>query len=345
MMITRFVGVKLSPKSKGRQLIQAHDWKWGSQMLKKTISLSCILFLLLFSSPGFGQIEWSGFADILHQTDLEEGGAGFSYGQFEIDASAEILPGLVFEGAVALNPETGGLEAGAGFLDMTIHEELGLGLMCGQFDVPFGLDWEHIASPDRLLITAPMLNEMTINSWNDVGLNLYGGSDLLSLTAFMVNGADDGFALGCRLGVTPVELIGLGVSFYSQTAENDAASRPQVLGVDLQSSLGPVAFRGEYHQADDLFEGDFGAIDGIETHAGFYGQADLDLSSFVNLPLTAIGRFDDWSTDSGSSDGSKMTLGLAYEVAESFGLRSEYHAVDLDGVQSKQLIFQALVSF
>ena len=40
------------------------------------------------------------------------------YGQFELGVSAPIKPGVNFEGAIALNPETGTFEAGAGFIEL-----------------------------------------------------------------------------------------------------------------------------------------------------------------------------------------------------------------------------------
>ncbi|MEA3288171.1 MAG: hypothetical protein U9Q77_12460, partial [Candidatus Marinimicrobia bacterium] len=257
-----------------------------------------LIGLLVLQSMVFAQLQFSGFADILWVTPLnDQSTQEIQYGQFELGLSAVIRPGINFEGAIAYNPETSTFEAGAGFIEIILDGEDGvhtargnyldhIGLSIGQFDVPFGIDWQHIASADRRLVSTPLLNEKSINGWNDMGLNLHASRGSAHLSAFFVNGAADGFALGGRAAYSPMDALELGASYFTQTEPNEFGSQPQVFGADIQTFTGPLATRMELHYSEDLFEGDFEALDSIETHHGFYLQTDLDLSNMINLPLT-----------------------------------------------------------
>jgi len=314
--------------------------------------------LLAFQTLAFGQIQFSGFADILFVQALEAASISeFQVGQFELDITAKLRPGISFEGAFALNPETGTFEVGAGFIEITFqaenvhHAARGeyfnhTGFSIGQFDVPFGIDWMHIASPDRRLATAPLINEKSINSWNDVGLNFHTDIGKANVVAFLVNGASDGYSIGGRAAYTPLDAIEMGVSYFTQTETNALGSKPQVIGVDFQSVTGPLATRAEMHYSEDLLYGDFSAIDAINTHHGFYLQTDLDLTDNLNLPLVLIGRYDDWSTINNSEESQRTTLGLAYTVTEGFEFRAEYLSdITNEEPVAQQFVIQTLVSF
>ncbi len=317
-----------------------------------------LIGLLMLQSTVLAQLQFSGFADILLVSPLDEQlKPEIQYGQFELDLSAEIRPGINFEGAIALNPETGTFEAGAGFIEVVFTGESGLhsargkyfdhiGLSIGQFDVPFGIDWQHIASPDRRLVTAPLLNEKSINGWNDMGLNLHIGLDQVNLTTFLVNGADDGLALGGRTAYTPFEALEVGTSYFTQTSPNELGSQPQVIGLDVQTATGPLATRMEVHYSENLLEGDFSAIDSVTDHRGFYVQTDFDLSDMLDIPLALIGRYDNWSTVGNLDQANRITLGAAYSIAEGFEVRAEYlRDVINEDPATQQVLIQTLVSF
>ena len=135
--------------------------------MKHSTLLLNLIGIFILQSVTFAQLEFSGFADILLVTPLSEDQSNteIQYGQFELDLSASIRSGINFEGAIAYNPETGNFEAGAGFIEIILKGEAGIhtargkyfdhiGLSIGQFDVPFGIDWQHIASPDRRLVSS-----------------------------------------------------------------------------------------------------------------------------------------------------------------------------------------------
>ena len=314
--------------------------------------------LLVLQSAGFGQLQFCGFADILFVQDIEKPSASeIQQGQFELDITAKLRPGISFEGAFALNPETGTFEAGAGFIELTFIEENvrhaargeyfnHTGFSVGQFDVPFGIDWMHIASPDRRLVSAPLLNEKSINGWNDVGINFHTDIGKTHLVAFLVNGASDGYAIGGRAAFAPFDAVGMGVSYLSQTESSESESKPQVIGGDLEITTASLSIRMEVHHSEDLLDGDFSAIDSISTHHGFYLQADLDLLDILNIPLVLIGRYDGWSTVDNVEEAQRTTFGMAYTVTGGFEIRAEYLSDIINEEQdTQQLVLQTLISF
>ncbi len=314
-----------------------------------------VLSILIWVTSLTAQIEYSGFADILYNHDLSDDGvSGFSYGQFEVDLSAAVMEGVTFEGALAYNADDGVFEAGAGFFDIQLlgsdsdvdHDGLikQSGLMIGQFDVPFGIDYLQIPSPDRLLVSGPLLNQKTIDGWNDVGLNLYGELSFLNFNLFAVNGWQNGFALGGRLGLPVGDLLELGASFSTQTTENDTGATPNILGLDLQAKLGSITTRLEYQQANAIEEGNVDALTNTHEHKGYYLEVDLDLEPALNLPLFAVGRYGGWKMD--EDDMERITAGLGYRVVEVFQLRVEYLSdSDTEGEKQNIITVQTVISF
>lgn len=324
----------------------------NNQLRKKMLILR--LLATLFAFPLLAQIEYAGFADILY-TESSAGESGFGYGQFELDLSGTVNSYMTFEGALAYNAEDGVFEAGAGFLDIHFtgseeeHAARGgflehTGLMIGQFDVPFGIDYLHIPSPDRLFVHGPLMNQKTIDGWNDVGLNIYGELSVLNFNFFAVNGAAEGIATGGRLGFPVGELMELGASYTMQTAENDAGAVPRILGLDFQSSFGSINTRIEYQKASAVEAGDFDTLTDEDEHSGFYAQLDVDLDDMLSMPLFVVARYGGW--EKGEDSESRITAGLGYRFSEGFKGRAEYlsNTVNEDDPEN-QLTFQAVVNF
>ena len=326
----------------------------NNKLVKQSLLIVMLATLCVF--PVFAQIEYAGFADILYTSELGDGGsAGFSYGQFELDLSGAVTSNVTFEGAIAYNAEDGLFEAGAGFLDIHMndseedHPARGgfikhSGLMIGQFDVPFGIDYLSIPSPDRLLVNGPLMNQMTIDGWNDVGLNFYGELSVLNFNIFAVNGASDGIAAGGRLGFPIGGLMELGASYAMQTAENETGAVPNILGLDVQSSIGPVNARFEYQQAKAVEAGDFDTLTEDDEHSGYYAQVDLDLDAMVGIPLFVVARYGGWEKADDTS--SRITAGLGYKFSDGFECRAEYLSNTVNEADAaNQLTLQTVVSF
>jgi hypothetical protein len=181
---------------------------------------------------------------------------------------------------------------------------------------------------------------------NDLGLNFHTDIGKATLVTFLVNGSDNGFALGGRVAYAPFDAAEMGFSYLTQTQTNEQGSKPRVVGGDLQTQTGPLATRLEIHYSQDLLDGDFSAIDSISTHHGLYLQADLDLTDILKLPLVLIGRYDDWSTVNNIDEAQRTTVGLAYSMTEELEFRAEYLSDFANGDQDNhQLSIQTVVSF
>ena len=184
-------------------------------------------------------VEIVGFADfwyVLRQA--EEEGNDFEIGQVEVDLETVIDERIVVGVAVAYDPggETFGL--GAFTVDFHLFGSEGdhfrpvggvdhSGIMVGQFDVPFGVDWNVYPSIDRKLVSGPLVVESTHDFWNDYGVQGYVETERVNGVVYVTNGfgyegADEAgepaevemkVSVGVRVGVKPNEMIEIGGSY------------------------------------------------------------------------------------------------------------------------------------
>ena len=308
-----------------------------------------LILIILFTTLSYGQIEFSGFMDLLHTTDLEESNSLFSYGQFELDLAMGISKKILAIAAVAYNAEDEVMGMGAGFLDYHLfggeeyHPASGeilphSGLIIGQFDVPFGLDYLSIPSPDRALISAPLLNRKTIDGWNDVGVNLYGVISIMNYSLSYVNGLGNNYSFGGRVELSPVENINIGTSFAKDIG--DVESKIAVFGVDISAELATHQVKFEYIQAENCLDG----ILSESSNSGYYGEVFINFETYVSFPMYAVVRYGAW-TD-GTDDESEIASGLGFNINDNASIRAEYLQEKVnDEVSVKTLIFQTVVSF
>jgi len=313
--------------------------------------------------PASAQIEWSGFFDILYSDSQEKGDGTFDYGQFEVDLSVPLSEYISAEGALAYDAGVVGL--GAGFVDFHLFgTEEGYwgrggglahsGLIVGQFDVPFGIDYRVIPSIDRKLVTPPLVNEQTIDSWNDWGVQAYGATGRANVVLFGVNGFTDGQAIGGRIGIAPLALPGsaepieIGGSYaMDMNADGEAAST--VLGADVQASWKSLAVKGEYLSAeDDKTE------DASKKHAGLYVQGTYDFEAAIGYPMCSVVRYGMWSPDyEVDAEGTpvqkldRLTVGLGVRIAEGVEIRCELQKNGEENVEVDDdvITFQVVVGY
>jgi len=143
-------------------------------MYKKLFVILLSLFLTFITDQLQGQTEITGFFDIIHTyriTDQQTGGFGIN--QFEIDISRAYKEHLSFGAAIAYNNDSNNLDLSMAYLHYNIfnnevkhprrtEESEHLGLVIGKFDVPIGLDYLSYASPDRPVVSQPLIIEKTI---------------------------------------------------------------------------------------------------------------------------------------------------------------------------------------
>lgn len=313
-----------------------------------------ILTMFVFILIGFlrpvtqaSDLEISGFFDVTGSyQDRSADRTAFSLGQAEIDLTREFSDKVGVEVAIAYHNETATFELGAAIVDIHLFGSKGTshrrfrrldhsGIIAGQFDVPFGIDYQVYPSLDRKLVTSPMAVELTHAGWNDFGVQLYMSSNYGNLVIFGVNGFESSYeisdqahslslglaigetvnttpanAFGGRLGVLPLENLEIGASGAVGLNKSDN-SEMILLGGDVQYSIADFALKGEYvHHSLNR------SID-EEKNQGYYIQT---MYSFDQLFV--VGRYGAFEPDN-SNWHDRWTAGIGYVITEGVEMRFE----------------------
>jgi len=315
----------------------------------KKLFVVLILITLLNAGQSFAELEVSGFVDVLGQGQQGEN-TTFGMGAFEIDFESEFSTRVSFEGAVVVEGEEVGL--GQTLVDFKLLNEDKLGLQAGLLDMPFGIDYQVFATPDRKLVTPPLVTELMMDGgWGDVGVNFYGSLTHLNYNLYVVNGmgedgavpvnqlADNNNAktVGGRIGVLPTEGLELGFSYaqgpYLDGAADEALSR---IGGDVQFAYEPLEVKGEFVTGKEELPGA-----GKNEHEGLY----IQLLGRASEKGYGVIRYGYWKPKGGDRV-TRITIGLGYDLIENISLRSEYQINDeTPGVDNNLFSAQAVLSF
>ena len=230
-------------------------------------------------SPWEG-LEISGFFDVVSNYDAAAlNNSDFSLGQAEVDLEKSVADGVDAAIAIAYDNESAIFGLGAATVDLHLFGREGShfwksrgiehsGIIAGQFDVPFGIDWEVYPSIDRKLISAPLVVENTHGGWNDFGFQFYLASGYFNFVGYAVNGfesmatiqtlnlstglweeeeidttPDD--AYGGRFGLKPAPFAEFGTSF-AVGLNKSRKQEMSIWGVDAEFDMGNALFKGEY---------------------------------------------------------------------------------------------------
>ncbi len=323
---------------------------------------------LLLAATGAGAVEVrntpleiTGFMDVLFSADNPAPGTrNFRLGQAELDIAACLADHTCTCVALAYDPEAGTFGLGCATIEFLLagngsdcrhHYEKWerSGVLVGQFDVPFGIDWLAYPSVDRRTITAPDAIAAMHDSWNDIGAMAFIEARRYTVRAWVVNGSDtevangdepllvenDG-AIGARASVMPAEGLELGASIAAYNTCDDAQAT-SLLGADAQFARGPWSLKGEY-VARDVEPGDGRTL----TDAGWYGQATRAFDGWW-----LFGRYDrlDLETEA-APDPEYLGLGLGLNVSAPAELRFEYRAwMGDDGAGDDTWLAQLVTGF
>ncbi len=308
----------------------------------------------------FENLEVYGFVD---WQQLFSNESGTYYGQFELDVAKRILKNVSIEAAIAFNSEEQKFELGAGYVDVGVIGD-GMdapvrgaflkctGIIVGQFDVPFGIDYEYIPSPDRKFVTPPLSNQMTIDGLNDLGAIFYLQTPLFTTNIFTINGlTEGGFSVGGRFGLTPFEEIDLGMSFLTD-GNNFADVSAQVYGLDLRIFLNSLELRSEYTLSNGIINGEIDELGIGSQNDGYYFQATYDFQEFLCCPFFIALRYGEWNNylrdrnDNTLQTIKRITAGLGYSFSEVLGLRAEYlNEIYSDDWSGDRFTVQLVVTF
>jgi len=315
----------------------------------KKLFVVLILVSLLSADQSFAELEVSGFVDVLGQGQQGED-TTFGMGAFEIDFAAEFSPGVAFEGAVMV--EGGEVGLGQTMLDFALLGEDKIGLQVGLLDMPFGIDYQVFATPDRKTVTPPLVTELMMDGgWGDIGVNLHGSVARLNYNLYAVNGmGEDGGipvnqlgdnnnakTVGGRIGVLPINDLELGFSYtqgpYLDGSAKEALSR---IGGDIQFAYQSLQIKGEFIKGKEEIPG---APD--SEHEGCY----IQLLGKATEKLYGVTRYGYWKPKGGDRV-TRVTLGLGYDLVENISLRSEYQINgETPSVDDNLFSTQVVISF
>lgn len=324
----------------------------GKQLLSIMLLLTCCLMVGADTA-----LEISGFGDFLYVQGTENtDDIMFLVNQAEIDLESTIDDKITVGVAVAYDgEETFGL--GAFTIDFHVFGSEGdhfrptagidhSGIIVGQFDVPFGIDWHVYPSIDRRLVSGPLAVENTHDFWNDFGVQLYATKDIVNGVVYATNGfgyemidtlgmpveVDMKMAGGGRLGICPVEILEVGgnfAGFFNQENTLDMS----LLGIDLQFTYDAFFLKGEYiiHEY---------AKDTPVTisNSGFYVHGEYNFDRFF-----LMGRYGVFSPDGDTDDVTRLTAGAGYVLRDGCELRFEYQSNS--GDDNDAAIFQVAAGF
>ncbi|MDD2700921.1 MAG: hypothetical protein PHH36_06740 [Sideroxydans sp.] len=157
-------------------------------------------------------LEFSAFGDVQSSYD-DTGRQKLDFGSLELDVSAEFSDDL--QGALALVTDQTSTAVAVAFLDYhtfggriaprgRLWVEKGFHLHIGQFDVPFGSDWQFFASTDSISISRPLTTDLVMEGgYNDTGIRVLGNNGSINFNTFLLHGFNSGRLVGGRLGLTP----------------------------------------------------------------------------------------------------------------------------------------------
>ncbi|MBN2010801.1 hypothetical protein JW960_15750 [candidate division KSB1 bacterium] len=297
-------------------------------------------------------LEFSGFGDVVN--NVRDGMQG-EPGQIEIDLATDVADNVTVETAIAYDEGAFGLGVFMVEFNVFDAESHGasiaglntIGVTIGQFDVPFGIDYQVYASVDRKLISGPLVIENIHDYWNDVGIQVYAENSWMNGVAFITNGfgydSEDESgepieipmksAVGGRFGYKPIEFIEVGSSYANLFDENHKTDM-FLAGADLQLKVGKFSLKSEY-----IFKKWGLATNATLNCNGFYAQGMLDFGRYF-----FVSRYDAFKPDvAEDSNITRMCLGAGLALMVGVELRHEFQ-INNEGNPNAALL-QLVVGF
>ncbi len=313
--------------------------------MKTRIIITGLLAVALcfgFGVSAIGEdLEISGFFDVVgnYQTSADDK-TSFGLGQAELDLENQIADNVAASVAIAYNNTTGGFELGEATLEISLFEDenntiTSASVSAGQFDIPFGIDYNVYASIDRKLVSPPLVIDFTHEGWNDFGVQFNMNWQYGNFVAYGVNGFESSYlisdaahalamslsigdevnttpanAFGTRVGLTPVSDLEVGGSLAFGINQSNK-SEMLMFGGDLQYAIADFCFKGEYiqHSLNRSIE--------EEKNKGYYFQALYNINQ-----VFLTGRYGAFQPD-GADWVDRYTIGAGYAIADAIELRFE----------------------
>jgi len=334
--------------------------------------------------------EISGFFDTTAQT-TNGTNQPFHVGVVELDLD-RILHKGDFAASIALdwfpygtNPS---VQLGAAFVDFHLYDERipvrgrifqdsGFHLQVGQFDLPFGSDYQYFAVTDRFTITPPMtttrIQQSGVNSgnggFNSPGIRTYGKWQDITYAAYVVNSIfSNGMAVGGRLGYsvttpfqlhasTDLPLVDFGVS-YIEDMDHTEHTTDRLYAVDLSFNYENFRLNSEFVQHYSNRHRNDG--NPVLNELAFHITLMTDLQQWVHEDVYVYGRYQEWRPNYSTVNINNanfqvgfipaFTVGMGYHFNDYLTVKFEYtdtfgHRTTEPEFQSQTAIAQLVGSF
>ena len=231
-----------------------------------------------------------------------------------------------------------------------IFNDPGFHIQLGRFDLPFGIDYQYFASPDRIAYSAPLTTErIQQGGFGGDGLRSYGSWGDVNYAVFWTNSVfeDDGDSIGGRLGLvfgrTPFLLhsqsnsrLEIGASALLDS-DGDGSRRNEVFALDFNAEYeqwqlkGEVMWRNEFTGYVDDFDNLFAPRD----ESAYYIMIAKEFTAWSDMPLTSYVRFDRWLPDyqfNGDDDGmiyrvnpiKRLSMGVSMQMHDNVVVKFDY---------------------
>jgi hypothetical protein len=270
-----------------------------------------------------------------------------SLGDFEMDLARELGRSIQVGAAVVVNND--GASLAVAFVDFhffggliaprgKLPVEKGFHVQLGQFDVPFGNDWQYFAAKDRTELSAPLTTELIMNGgYNATGLRILGNTGSFNYSALALGGNGPGKVFGGRLGFTPLNnpyqlkplthVFEAGASLLHDL-DGDGATRETSFALDSEVAAGPSRLRAEYLRKDTR------AAEGSGERViqwGWHVTAAFDAGEVAGVPMTPYARYDTVTKDEGAGADAgrteRLTAGLNAVLFRLVTLKVEYQRI------------------
>jgi hypothetical protein len=343
----------------------------------KIATIFCLILVALPVQVSFAQNASGPAIDVSGHLDVRavEGNTAvknndFQIGQFVLDLSSNINDHVAANMQIAYADEARDVVVDEAYADWGFFrwdgrsstDPLGItktGMIVGQFDVPFGLDWRSYNSIDRHLVSVPLVISETHRGWNDLGVQFYAEATWANWAVFAVNGfgtspalrldqnevlvprlvaaeeeaADDVIpteAYGARFGLYMTEQVEFGTSFAAgYGADNDQQSR--MFGFDVTAAFEELELKAEFISRRRDFS--TGRWDDL----GYYVQG-----VYAWGKQFGVVRGDVYRPDGGPADFS-TSAGAGYLVHTNAQLRIEYRMAE--GSSNDTIFLQTAIAF
>jgi len=328
------------------------------------------------------ELDISGFFDVTaHTTDNSE--HPFDLGSLELDIQYDQVKNFAVSSALTWDGDTS--EVAVAVLDYHINShdvpsrgplftQDGFHIQFGRFDIPFGIDYEYFAAPDRANVTPPLTTErIQRGGFNGDGLRVYGAWAQLDYAVYWTNSLfeNTGNSLGARIGLfpwrspqpaqanAPVHDFSIGLSWL-RDMDSDEKRRNALQALDVRWRYRLAELIMEYISLDSVNSISLpsGGSSGPADETGYNARLLLDFD-----PLAVFVGYGEWRPDYAAvldpndpslsypvSQLKRLTLGGRYMFDDYLQIKLEYlshlgSATAEPNFEKRRLTFQMVARF